>query len=65
MTAVISYYILPGLLILSQEPHERTLMNGRRDYDRDVDLPTNSRELSYGDIILSPKRAPSLLSSMQ
>jgi hypothetical protein len=24
MTAVISYYILPGLLILSQEPHERT-----------------------------------------
>jgi hypothetical protein len=51
MSAVMSNQILPGLLVLSQEPHERKLMNGPRDYDRNVDLPTNLRELTCGDII--------------
>ena len=51
MSAVMSNQILPGLLVLSQEPHERKLMNGPRNYDRDVDLPTNLRELTGGDII--------------
>jgi hypothetical protein len=39
MSAVMSNQILPGLLVLSQEPHERKLMNSPRGYDRDVDLP--------------------------
>jgi hypothetical protein len=33
------------------EPHERKLRNGPRDYDTDVDLPTNVGELSCGDIL--------------
>ena len=36
---------------LSQKPHERKLRNGPRDYDMDVDLPTNLGELSCGDIL--------------
>ena len=51
MSDVMSYQILPGLLLLSQKPHERKLRNGPMDYDRDVDLPTNLRELTCGDIL--------------
>ena len=57
LNLIIQKIIKSGMSLLSQEPHERKLKNGPEDHDRDVELPTNLRDLVCGDILIKPREA--------